>query len=566
MTRTRFLLLFLLLIYWAVALTGLTVVPAVHQDEPWQASTGWKLAQAGVFGSDLFAGFHGMEQHYYGYMPLHPFLLSLFYRAGGLGIFQSRLETVTLGLLTLALTYHLGCRLFGRRVGLLAVVFLLVLRHTVMRPHQLTGILFLDIARIARYDMAVPVFGLAALAVYSVMIHHKERKEHKERRKSLRSLCSLRLNLRSGVQLPCFYLWLAGFLAALATLSHVYGLFWLVSLAILVLWDGLEQTPKLTVNLLKRLGWLGLGFVGPMLFYAVYVLSGVSDWRAQTQGYAPRFELFNLSWYGQNLIREWERYHPGLDTWFRPGVAVTLVLLPLAMIWLGRRAGRGNAAARLIVVPSSVFPVLFALLIHLKLSNYLVTIMPVWMLAAAWGAWQIVERWELMGTRRNSGNLHRVRFWVVTGLGVLVLAEGMGRWVVLSHAAATNTPYRQFAAALHAPIPPGSRVLGLHNYWLGLEDTQYLSWFVPLALAGSPTDPYVQSVSTSLDTFQPDFILIDRYLREYWHSQPPLDAHTENIWRWLSRNGYVVTATIDDPTYGRIEIYGRRSSGGETGN
>ena len=180
MMRFRFLLILFLLLYWGLALSNLSVVPSVHQDEPWQASTGWKLAQAGVFGSDLFAGFHGMERHYYGYMPVHPFLLSLYYRAGGLGLWQSRLETVTLGLLTLAWTYHLGCRLFGRRVGLLAVIFLLVLRHTALRPQQLSGILFLDIARIARYDMAVPVFGLAALAVYYSAIHHKEHKEHKD--------------------------------------------------------------------------------------------------------------------------------------------------------------------------------------------------------------------------------------------------------------------------------------------------------------------------------------------------------------------------------------------------
>ncbi|HEX8969893.1 MAG TPA: hypothetical protein VF937_18565, partial [Chloroflexota bacterium] len=73
---------------WLVALAALAVfmvsglrhldsVPQVYEDEPWQASTAYKLMTSGVFGSDLFAGFHAMDQRYYGFMPLHPLLLAL---------------------------------------------------------------------------------------------------------------------------------------------------------------------------------------------------------------------------------------------------------------------------------------------------------------------------------------------------------------------------------------------------------------------------------------------------------------------------------------------------------
>ncbi len=188
-------LLLLLLGFWGVSLWNLAVVPPVYEDEPWQASTGWKLATEGVFGSDMFAGMGGMERRYYGYLPLHPLLLAGIFRVAGIGLFQDRLAPVAMGLLVLALTFALGRRLWGAGVGLLAVAFLLLARTTTLTPSQYSGILFVDMARLSRYDMVVPLFGLLALHAY---------------------LAARRRPLIYG---------LAGALAGLAGLSHLYGLF-----------------------------------------------------------------------------------------------------------------------------------------------------------------------------------------------------------------------------------------------------------------------------------------------------------------------------------------------------
>src|SRR5216683_2309754 len=115
-------------IFLFTSLRHLDSVPQVYEDEPWQASTAYKLLTSGVFGSDLFAGFYNMDQRYYGFMPLHPLLLAGFFRVLGPGLVQARLETMTLSLLTLLLTFTLGARLFGAWVGALAVV-LLVFGH-----------------------------------------------------------------------------------------------------------------------------------------------------------------------------------------------------------------------------------------------------------------------------------------------------------------------------------------------------------------------------------------------------------------------------------------------------
>ena len=77
----------LLILYLVISLHNLTIVPPVYEDEPWQASTGWKLATQGVFGSDMFTGFYGMEKRHYWFMPVHPLLLAATFRVAGLELF-----------------------------------------------------------------------------------------------------------------------------------------------------------------------------------------------------------------------------------------------------------------------------------------------------------------------------------------------------------------------------------------------------------------------------------------------------------------------------------------------
>jgi len=514
----RVLLLGLVAIYLAISLHGLAVVPPVYADEPWQASTGWKLAREGVFGSDMFAGLHGMEQRYYGYMPVHPLLLAITFKLAGLGLFQARLETVTMGLLTLLLTWLLGRRLFDERVATMAVAILLFVRLTFLTRYQLSGILLLDMARIARYDMVVPVFGLASLYVYLTAA----RKQH-----------------------PALYA-LAGALAALAGLSHLYGVFWIIVLAILAVWDGAAW---------RSVAMLGIGFALPWVPYGAYVLGDPQAWAAQTRGYAPRFDLLNPAWYWSNLLNERFRYAPGLGPpgpryLLRPGLWATVVGLPTALFFLTRRAiRRGDQAARAVVVPLFVFPPLFAVLIWLKLVNYLVTVVPLAALLMAWGAMTL---WRWSGEEIS-------RRWVrvaCTVLAIAVVAEGAGRIAALEAAGARATPYADFITAVRAHIPPQSRVLGLQDYWFGLDDLDYRSWAVPLIRA-SENEPSPIPDDIALAEIAPSVILIDWHMREFFAGAP---ARERTIREWMTRSGFELTATVEDPTYRRMEIYRRAGS------
>lgn len=510
--RYYWLLLWLLLFYWAVSLHGLANVPRVQEDEPWLASAAWKLATTGVLGSDMFAGFHRMDQRAYGYMPIQPMAMALMLRLVGLGLFPARLVSVIMGLLTLALTYALGKRLSGEVVGVTAVALLLLWRTTALVPMLISGILFVDVARIARYDMFVPVFGLAALHGY-ISAH------------------------RQGAW---WRYMLAGGLAALSALANVYGAFWLGALLILLLWN--------------REGWRAILFllVGAAIVwspYALYIWQDISSWRGQLLVYPSRYELLSWRWYLLNIAREPYRYAPGLDgnLWnllARPGLQLLLLAVPLSLAVFARRAiWRQDWAARVLVTPALFLPLLFALLIFSKYINYLVTIVPVWAVAVAWVG---VMAWQQRPYRWT-------RPLLIT-IAILILLEGIARHRALWQAGLSIHPYRPFIGQIRQYIPDGARILGPHTFWLGLDDFEYRSWFVPLAQhQAASADPRLP-LPEALTAVDPTTILVDQATQAIWNANPQMG---QSFFDWRAETGFVLQGVVVDETYGRVEIWVR---------
>lgn len=506
-----------IVVFAAFSFWQLDRLPPVYEDEPWQASAAYKLATQGAFASDMFAGWHGMERRYYDFMPIHPFILAGVYRVFGEGLLQTRVEAVIMTCITLGLTVVLGSRLFGPWVGSLAVILLLVVRWTGTTYIQLTGIPMLDLARIARYDVVVPVFALLALLVY------------------------LSARERGGWRYG-----LAGLLVGLAGLSHVYGVFWVAVLGALVLWDGAPD------GRLRALLWLGCGFVLPWLPYLVYVMTGLDEWRMQTRIYGDRFGLLDLRWYVANLLDEPHRYGPGLGPFgpgwlLRPGWWTMLLLVPASVVALAWRAVRNtDRAARVIVGSAVVMPVLFALLLRLKLVNYTLTFLPILAIAAAWGS--------LHGLRWLLEHRHQARSLAALGaaaaLSVAVVAEGASRMVNFAAQASTTTPYMTFIEQVRDGIPSGSRVLGLHNYWFGFEDTEYRALIVALDWM----DPQTENLTfqQALDQVAPDYLLLDSRMRAFFDQSPDSRLDLDG---WLqARHGRLVRE-VDDSTYGKMQVY-----------
>lgn len=510
----------ILLLYLALSLPNLDHAPLVHQDEPWIASTSWKLATQGIYGSDVFAGYYRMEERYYLNLPLYAFLTASLYKAIGVGLWQVRWATIAIGAIVLTLAYTLGKRLFGARVGILAMVVLLFTSHASLSTYRMTGILLTDSSRVARYDILVPIFLLLALYQF-------DRARYMQKRAT-------------------WHYFGTGLWVACATLSNLYGIFAVGIFGILLVWQRARWQSFVA---------FGAGVVFPLLIPLIYILDDPAAFWGQIHTHSPRFGIAQWQWYWNNWQNEELRY--GLGTagrwWSRPGAVLALIGVPLALLGLARQALRGIVLARLVLIPSLVFPLAFALLISVKRVEYLMVILPVWAIALAWG-WMTLWQWgKTLSTPRMSV---MVRGILILLLGILLL-DGTLRYYHFYRQANTLPPYAAFTTNLRATIPPDSRVIGLHSYWFSFTDTEYRTWYTFLNLAGSDYTPFVRTLPDSLNQFNPDYIMIDPNIRDYFTAPGTGHQRGEELGAWLTAHRYTLVDRIKDSTYGEFEIFGR---------
>ncbi len=483
--------------YLALSLDGLAVYPPVSDDEAWIASSAETLATSGVYGSPLLTGLFGAERRTYHHMPLYPLALAAVFKAMGPSVLSLRLLPVACGLLVLALAFLVGRGLGDTRLGGLSMLLLVGLTL----GGGPFGIPLLDQCRVGRYDVAVPVFGLAALA------------SHQRRWHPL----------------------VTGMLVGLAGLSHVYGAFML---------------PALVVVTLRRRGpssvraalWLLSGFALAWIPWLLYVWAGWSDFIGQMGLTARRFELLRPSFYWSNAVREVERYRAlHLQG---PGAWAAVLGVPVGLLLMLRRGVRDAAdeLALLLVVQAA----LFALLLEPKAFRYLIAL---WPLATVTLAWLGVRLWD-----GSSGVARRAILSIVF---VALLGEsGVQLWR-RRQVATQTTPYESFATRLRQAVPVGTRILGLPRYWLGLREDGYRSWVVPFSLADGRPD--AGRFRRALEELDPQIVLVDPAMAAAFANMadPGNPRHAELLaFRdFMSEQGGRLIAVVEDPTYGPVSVY-----------
>jgi hypothetical protein len=508
----------LLLVFWWLSIWNIGRYPLIEEDEPWILSPGFKLFAQGVYGSDLFRGFHGMAQHYFEFMPLMSWSQGALSRLLGVGVLQMRWLPVALGALTLALTWALARRLTTPAVGLVAMALLLFWQWTPGSQRILgSGVPLIDLTRIARYDMLVAPLGLGAI------------------------LCAWQAR-RTG---HARYDVLSGVMGGLAGLAHVYGLFWLGGALVLRLAEAQGFSAR---RALRTAGSMLAGAAAPWALWMGLASQNWPDFLAQTAQYSDRFNLFDLSFYLDNLVREPSRYFLGLrqgTVLDRVGFWALVAGLPTAWVMLGveshKRRERGLAW---LWVLCAIFPVGFALLIRIKTFNYLISAAPLWVVGLAWG----IDR---LAVASRPGR------WLAWGaLGLIVIQGSIGVGHMQSYALQAEVPEKMFAD-LRQIIPPSGRILGPARYWLALHDHDYISLVLPFFLSNSQYSDSPVSLEAAIAQIAPQFVVVDLYSEEYQNDYaPPAARRQPSLLRaYLAKHHARLIAKLND-NYGQpIEVY-----------
>jgi 4-amino-4-deoxy-L-arabinose transferase-like glycosyltransferase len=512
----------LVIAFASIGLFGLDAVPRVHEDEPWSAAPGVAFWTTGRFATELSAGFFGAERHEYGFLPVFPLLVGLVLRFFGLSLFGARIVALSSATATLGLTYLAGRRLLSPAHGLTAAAVLAAWPVAIPGPHRPTGIPLADLGRIARYDVAVPVFGLLSLLV-------------------------LLSALDAEREPPRGRLIAAGALAGLATLSHAYGAAWLAVAGATLL---LRRPPRLVSAAL----WISAGFLAALVPWMAFVATGFPDFVAQNRKYAGRLDLFSLRFYASNLTGEWRRYAPILSAAragrIAPWVLLGAVLSGLVLLCRRVRAG-APAGSRILLAAFLLNVTLFALFLAPKTFSYLA---PLWPLAALVASVPLVALFD-----PGKSRLVRVAALLVLALPLL---EGFLAYGRLARAVHETTPYPVLAARLRERIPRDSRLLALSPWWIALRKhvATYTSLGVPFALANPVSASVPLTFAEAAAALPPwDTVLIDpamhRFLEEATAPAHPFHEAAAAFRDLLATRGARLTATLDDPSYGRFEVW-----------
>jgi len=505
----RWLCLVLILYFFAMGVTGLDRFPKIHEDESWIAAPGYTFWEEGVFGTDLFAGFYGMETHYYEFPPVYSMIVGAGLHLFGFGLFQARLVSLLIIMLVLALTYRLGARFFSPWHGVLAVIVLVSWRIAESTPHLAMGIPIMDMARLVRYDNAVPLFGLSAFAL-------------------------------ATLQKPQPYHFLfAGIFIGLSALSHFYGIFWFPALLLALA----AQSEKRMIRP-PLLMTFGLGLV--LLPWLLFAASGWQDFLNQFRQNASRFDLLDPQFYLSNLLAERYRYQFVIDLfsdyW---SLALDLALLIFGGMWAIRKTHGKILIAVLVALVS-----LLALLIRQKDFRYLMIVWPLLALVVAAGVaavWKIAQRYRLR--------------WLLALVLATASLEGVVSALVMQVTARETTPYQTYTDEIAYYLPPGSHVMALQHYWLGLMPytADYRSILVPIDWTNPTLVENPTTFAEAAQAIPPDILLIDEVMSDFLKdaAKPRSEWHQlgREIRQYLVERGAQLIGEVNDPTYGQCLIY-----------
>ncbi|MGE0056486.1 MAG: ArnT family glycosyltransferase [Dehalococcoidia bacterium] len=509
--------------------------PAVTDDEIWVLSASYKLANEGVFGSDMFAGFYNADKHYFFNMPLHHFVVAGVIKVLGAGVAEARFASVLYGIATIFLTYAIARKVAGVPVALLSLGLLLFLRLNIGFD---TGLPLQELSSNMRYDLAPVPFMLGGV-----------------------------LLLLNRVSLGrCL---MAGALFGIAFLLQFYGAF-IIPAVIAYLWlEPVERRERL-----KLIGAMIATTVIVVLPYAGLSLAYYDDFKGQAGTIDQRADFSDPGFYIDNLKDEPDRFLRPLafkeiprgedprttppqflslseTLTRRPSAKLAVIVgLPAALIFMAYWAVRDrNRGYQMLVLCLAGLVAEFALLDQTKFLMYWIPVVPFLSIGMAAVSWWLLSR-------VREGRVQLAMGGVAAALLLLIAAEGSVARLSGIRTANQSTNYASIGAALHETIPPGSKVVGSTSMWWGMRDMDYRSYFLFFYLTRDDAGPYKTTITGFLDDFQPDYVVLTGLA---WGELEDhlIKAHYDELLGYLDSHATIVR-TLQGPefkTYGYIEVW-----------
>jgi 4-amino-4-deoxy-L-arabinose transferase-like glycosyltransferase len=152
-TGTILLLILLLAAFLRLFKLGQISPPGFNQDEAVNAWNAWCLLKTGKDQTGASWPIFYLRTFGSNNTPLYIYSMIPFLAAGGLSIWTARFVSVFFGILCVSVIYYIGCRLFDRRVGLMAALLL------ALNPWHL------NLSRWAIEAGICPLLGIVPLAV-----------------------------------------------------------------------------------------------------------------------------------------------------------------------------------------------------------------------------------------------------------------------------------------------------------------------------------------------------------------------------------------------------------------
>lgn len=508
-------------ITWIVLGTSLAVFWAIIQpiidfrylgyDEGWLMDRAYQLSNTGISSFSAMGDFLGFQRNVFTEMPLKPFLISYSYKIFSLGIWQTRLPSILMGLVIIIVSYIFCKKHFGNscaHITLLLIIFL-KLNFT----GEISGVPLIDTSISARYDIDQMFWSFMSLFFFSLTF--KEAKWH-------------------------YYL-LTGLSIGLAFLSHPYTLVLLVIFAIY-----LFQENKLITT---HSGWLLTGFLSLSIPYVLWTLNNHDDYTLQLSLYKERGQLLSLSFYLNNFISEYKRFVFLLKEPIRILSVIHYLVIFVGIYSLYKYSKKAkHEAAKLVLLAMFVTITMFTFFEQVKVPIYYNILVPLILISASFGINELY--------RKTTYSVIKLLPLIYLGF---VVNEGIGGIRQLQKESLAKEDQRAVNALLQENIPAESTVIALSHFTLPFLKNYHRIDYARLGYQFSFERAHHQiekTVATIIQETGADYILIKEEWEGWanWFSRPYESEFKEQF------NTFVKTKTkmvyfYQSNIYGRLEIY-----------